>query len=95
MRLEVGHELTGHVDLFNLGYALWKAGNYDAAAQKFRAALDRNPQDTEAISMLGRCLKQSGPRPGDSRTEALERLKTTYEESAWWQLKAALQPSKP
>ena len=83
------------VYLFNLGYALWKAGNYDAAAQKFRAALDRNPQDTEAISMLGRCLKQSGPRPGDSRTEALERLKTTYEESAWWQLKAALQPSKP
>jgi hypothetical protein len=41
-----------------------------------------------------RCEKQSGPRPGDTRTEALERVKTNYEESAWRQLKAALQPQK-
>ena len=34
-------------------------------------------------------------RPGDSQTEGLERLKTNYEESAYWQLKAVLQPDKP
>lgn len=80
---------------FNLGYALWKRGDFDAAAERFRAALQHAPQDTEATAMLDRCLRRSGPRPGDTKTDRLERLKTDYEESAWWQLKAALQPQKP
>lgn len=80
---------------FNVGYALWKRADFDAAAQRFRATLERNPQDAEATAMLERCAKRSGPRPGDTKTERLERLKTNYEESAWWQLKAALQPEKP
>lgn len=80
---------------FNVGYALWKRGDFDAASERFHAALERNPQDTEAAAMLDRCSKRSGPRPGDTRTERLERLKTNYEESAWWQLKAALEPQKP
>ena len=41
--------------------------------------------------MLELCAKRSGPRVGDTKTERLERLKTNYEESAWWQLKAALE----
>ncbi|HLJ48165.1 MAG TPA: tetratricopeptide repeat protein [Bryobacteraceae bacterium] len=80
---------------FNTGYALWKKGDFDAAAERFRAVLARDPRDSEANTMLGRCLSRNGPRPGDTKTEGLERLKTSYEESAWWQLQAALQPAKP
>src|SRR5579884_1742036 len=80
---------------FNVGYALWKRGDFDGAAARFRAVLERDPSDTQATSMLGRCLSRSGPRPGDIKTEGLERIKTNYEETAWWQLKAALQPEKP
>jgi tetratricopeptide (TPR) repeat protein len=80
---------------FNLGYALWRTGSFTAAAERFQAALDHDPADAEAALLLARCEKQSGPRPGDSQTEGLERLKTNYEESAYWQLKAVLQPDKP
>ena len=79
---------------FNAGYALWKQGKFEAAAERFRAALDREPSDGEATLMLGRCLKKTPFRPADSR-ENFERLKTNYEESAWWQLKAVLEPGKP
>lgn len=79
---------------FNVGYVLWKQGDFDAAATRFRAVLERNKDDADARFLLARCEKRSGPRPGDTRTEGLERLKTNYEESAWWQLKAALQPQK-
>ena len=79
---------------FNVGYAFWKQGKFDAAAERFRAALDRDPNDGEATLMLGRCLKKTIFRPADSR-ENFERLKTNYEESAWWQLKAVLEPDKP
>jgi tetratricopeptide (TPR) repeat protein len=77
---------------FNAGYALWRRGNFPAAADQFRAALQRNPDDTAATLMLGRCLKQQPARPGDLRTDALERLKTEYNESAWLALKAMLAP---
>ena len=77
---------------FNAGVALWKLARYDEAAERFRAALDRNPQDQEATLMLGRCLKRARP---DARSEGVERLKTNFEESAYWQLKALVQPEKP
>jgi tetratricopeptide (TPR) repeat protein len=80
---------------FNVGYALWKQGRFGEAAERFRAALDRDPRDQEATIMLGKCLKKTGPRPGDPRGEGLERLKTNYEESAYWQLKALLRAEKP
>ena len=79
---------------FNVGYALWKNGDFQAAAEKFRAVLNRVPGDEQASLLLARCESHSGPRPGDTRTEDLERLKTNYEESAYWQLKAALQPHR-
>ena len=81
--------------LFNVGYALWKRGDFAAAAERFRAVIDREPSDANANLMLTRCLQKSGPRPSDTRTEGLERLKTNYEESQYWQLKAVLQPEKP
>ncbi len=79
---------------FNYGYELWKQGRFAAAADSFRAALDRDPQDNEAKIMLGRCIKQTGPRMADLKSSGLQRLKTNYEESAYWQLKAVLQPDK-
>jgi hypothetical protein len=41
--------------------------------------------------LLGRCLKQAGKDPGVTNSQGLERLKETYEESAWLQLKAVLE----
>ncbi len=79
---------------FNVGYALWKQGQFDQAAARFREVLERNRDDADARFLLARCEKRSGPRQGDTRTDRLERLKANYEESAWWQLKAALQPQK-
>jgi tetratricopeptide (TPR) repeat protein len=80
---------------FNLGYALWKKGDFAAAADRFRAVLDRTPDDQMATLMLGLSIKKQGPRPGDARLETLERLKTNYEERAYWELKALVDPSDP
>ena len=73
---------------FNAGYALWKTGSFDVAAERFRAVLDRVPSDEQAISLLGRCLKKEPARPGDARTEGLERIKEQYQEAAFLQLKS-------
>jgi tetratricopeptide (TPR) repeat protein len=79
---------------FNIGYALWKRGEFDAAAESFRATLARDPQDAEATKMLGRCLKKTQYRANDPNDEPLERVKETYNERVYWQLKAALEPKK-
>jgi len=72
---------------FNIGYALWRQGKFPLAAEKFRAVLDRVPSDTESTILLGRCLKMEGPKPGEVNRE---RIKTTFEDSAWRQLQAEL-----
>ncbi len=79
---------------FNAGYALWRRGDFEGAAGHFRASLQRRAEDEIATRMLGRCLQQQGYRPGDLRVEALERLKTEYNESAWLALKAMLAPKQ-
>jgi tetratricopeptide (TPR) repeat protein len=83
---------------FNLGYALFKKGDFTAAADRFRAVLDRDPNDQMATLLLGRCLKKQGLRPSkgeaaasDARLQALERLKDTYEERVYFQLKSILE----
>jgi tetratricopeptide (TPR) repeat protein len=75
---------------FNLGYIEWKNGAFNSAADKFRAALDRSPQDVEAKTFLGRCLSKDGSRAGDLKTEGRERLKYTFEDSAFRQLQAEI-----
>ena len=85
---------------FNLGYALWKKGDFAAAADRLRTVLDRDPQDQPAALLLDRCLKKQGLHPGGTHTAdahllGLERLKTNYEERAYWQLKAMLEPKAP
>jgi Flp pilus assembly protein TadD len=76
---------------FNLGYAFWKRGDFASAADSFRSLLDRSPDDSEAVVFLGRCLKKDGPHSGDPRTEGRERLKWNFEETAYRELKAALE----
>lgn len=79
---------------FNLGYALWRAGQFDAAVESLRATLERNPDDSEAMAFLGRALRRDPFRPGDPRLDGRERLKTNYEETAYRQLKAELESKK-
>ncbi len=83
------------VYIFNLGYALWKKGDFAAAADRFRAVLDRQSADDTATLMLGLCLKKQNSRLSDARLETLERLKTNYEERAYLQLKALVNPARP
>jgi len=80
---------------FNVGYALWKRGSFTAAADRFRSVLERDPNDRDAPVLLDRCLKLAGPRSGDIRTQNLERIKTNYEENAYWELKSILQKKSP
>ncbi len=75
---------------FNSGYTLWKYGQFAAAADRFRAVLDRASGDQEATIMLGRCLKNEGPRGNENRNGGHERIKTAFEDSAFRQLQAEL-----
>jgi tetratricopeptide (TPR) repeat protein len=75
---------------FNMGYLEWKNGAFFPAADKFRAVLDRSPDDVEAKTFLGRCLEKEGPRAGDAKTEGRERLKYLFEDSAFRQLQAEI-----
>jgi len=79
---------------FNTGYFEWKTANYFSAADHFRAVLDRSPGDSEASAFLARCLRKEPPKPGDRATEGRERVKTTFEETAFRQLQAEIKPTK-
>jgi tetratricopeptide (TPR) repeat protein len=68
---------------FNMGYILFKTGQYQAAADRFREVLERDPMDQMATLLLGRSLKGEPlhkGNPADARFEAAERFKDTYEE---------------
>lgn len=66
---------------FNLGYILWKTGQFDIAADRFRDVLERAPEDPMATLLLGRCLQRQGLRKGaDARLATLERIKNRYED---------------
>lgn len=80
---------------FNLGYALWKRGDFGEAAENLKVALERAPDDLEAQELLERCDQKIGYRLTKTKRDGLERLKTNYEERAYWQLRAVLQPNKP
>jgi len=77
---------------FNAGYELFRKNDLEGAARQFEAALKRKPDDQIAADLLARCKRKEGGRPGDTQSEALERLKENYDESAWRQLKAMLDP---
>ena len=76
---------------FNLGYALWKRGEFETAADTFRSVLDLTPEDPQAILMLGRCLKRTPADGVAIKIEGFERIKNNFEEMAYRQLRAALE----
>jgi tetratricopeptide (TPR) repeat protein len=80
---------------FNIGYTLWKAGQFEKAVASFRAALERNSEDAEITTYLGRSLKQDAPRAAEAKGGGRERLKTEYEEQAYRALKAELERKLP
>jgi tetratricopeptide (TPR) repeat protein len=63
---------------FNLAYILWKTGDFEGAADSFRAVLERDPGNSLATLLLGRSISRQGLRKdaaADARLLALERLK--------------------
>jgi tetratricopeptide (TPR) repeat protein len=67
---------------FNMGFILFKTGQFEAAADRFRAVLERDPGDQAATVLLGRSIKGDGLRKGgaaDPRFDAAERFRETYE----------------
>ncbi len=73
---------------FNVGLMLWKQGQFAAAKAKFTAVLERNPQDQEASDMLGRSMRGEAPKANVASPK--ERVKSTFEETMFLQLKAEL-----
>jgi tetratricopeptide (TPR) repeat protein len=81
---------------FNLGYALFRKGDFTAASENFDAILARNVEDPWATLLAARCAKKQGLNPAsDARLIGLERLKTNYQERAYRQLKTMLEPKTP
>jgi tetratricopeptide (TPR) repeat protein len=80
---------------FNLAYAYWRRGEFAECTAGFRAVLERTPEDESAAALLSRCEQSQGPRPGEPRFENLERLKRTYDDSAWRHLRAILGSDEP
>lgn len=78
---------------FNVGYLLWRRGDFAGAAERFRAVLQRKPSDQQAKMLLERAQQQSGSRGMEARTSNLERIKENYEETAYRQLKTLLEPA--
>ncbi|MDX2268482.1 MAG: tetratricopeptide repeat protein [Bryobacter sp.] len=77
---------------FNLGLVLMGEGQWILAAEQFRAALARLPEDEEATKMLGKCLRPPARVEDQQRSEwgELFRLKTELNEFAFRQLQMLL-----
>ncbi len=81
------------VYLFNLGAALLKNNYFDEASKRLQAVVDRSPEDSEALSLLDRAQRRESSAAG-AKPLATERLKENFDETAFRQLKAMLQPKK-
>ena len=73
---------------FNVGLMLWKKGQFAAAKEKFLGVLERNPKDQEASDMMGRAARSEGAKANVPAPK--ERVKSTFEETAFLELKAEL-----
>jgi tetratricopeptide (TPR) repeat protein len=78
------------VYLFNLGAALLKNGYFDEATRRLTALLDRNPDDTQARNLLENAQRRETTPSGSVANS--ERLKNNFNETAFRELKAMLQP---
>ncbi len=77
--------------LFNLGAALLKNNYFDEASKRLQAALDHDANDDEARTLLDRAQRRQ-ESPADGKNLAPERLKANFDETAFRQLKAMIQP---
>jgi tetratricopeptide (TPR) repeat protein len=77
---------------FNAGLALYRKGDFEGAIPLLESAIARKPDDEVADLLLGKCKRKEAPRPGELKSEALERIKENYDETAWIQLKALIDP---
>jgi len=79
------------VYLFNLGLALLKNKSFDEASKRVTELLARDPDDAEARALLDRAERHDA---GSANSEPLppERLKDNFDEAAFRELKAMLQP---
>jgi tetratricopeptide (TPR) repeat protein len=75
---------------FNMGILLMSKAQWAAAAEEFRAVLDRDAGDQEATKMLGRCLRPPAMVSPSllAELQAQVRPKQEFNEFAYRQLKA-------
>jgi tetratricopeptide (TPR) repeat protein len=79
---------------FNLGLALYKVGKYDEASDYLKTVLQKTPQDREAEGLLARSEQREAYALSNGRPPGVERIKENFDETAFKELKAMLQPSK-
>jgi tetratricopeptide (TPR) repeat protein len=76
---------------FNLGVALLRNNSFDEAASLLQAVVDHDGDDTQAKALLDRARRRESS-PSNARLPAPPRLKQNFDETAYRQLKAMLQP---
>ncbi|MBV9037843.1 MAG: tetratricopeptide repeat protein, partial [Acidobacteriaceae bacterium] len=76
---------------FNLGAALLRTNSFDEAANLLQAVIDHDGDDTQARTLLDRARRREFS-PSNTRPLAPARLKQNFDETAFRQLKAMLQP---
>lgn len=76
---------------FNLGVALLRTNAFDEAASMLQSVLDHDADDTQARALLDRARRREF-NPLNARPLAPPRLKQNFDETAYRQLKAMLQP---
>ena len=94
---EFRHALEGDpndtVYLFNLGATLLKNSYFEEATKRLQAVVDHAPEDSGARSLLERAQRHEAPAPG-VKVAAPPRLKQSFDETAFRQLKAMIQPKR-
>ncbi len=90
-RKAVDGDANDPVYRFNLGLALLRNGVFDEAQKSFQLVVNQDPNDREAKSMLDRAMGREPVLPA-TRLPATSRLKLNFDETAFRQLKAMLQP---
>ncbi len=75
--------------LFNLGTALARSNSPDEAAKRFQQVLAADPDDSDAAAQLEAVQRRD---PAASGKPPVQRLKNSFNETAFRQLKAMLQP---
>ncbi len=76
--------------LFNLGNAFLKRNQFADAEKLLQGATAQDPDDAEARSLLGNAQRHESTAPG--KAAAADRLKTSFDLTAFRQLKAVVQP---